>query len=433
MRRGLWILVVIAIIAAGLTLAFRQTGDGLDAEIASIQAMTDAAERSSAALAFVLGHPELEQEPLWRALGMALDSAAEAHGEEHAVALAESLATLELPETQRQEVLSYLDFRYMQSDDPEAYARGEEILRELLGMDGVTSQTLAISAWLHATNPQADKGLALRAARRTYDLAVEEGTAEYVIYPVDLGYRSYVESVAERRGFDAALAAADSLVADAGDDTLRGIALAQVYRLTIDDAPARARNAVREMMELDEFTATTLMNELAYDMSERRFEPELALSLAERALAHAASRSDSVDILDTAGWAAHAAGRHGLAVEYLEESVAKMSESLSLDAVMVEHLIAAYDAAGMDDAAIALLAKVVARSPVPDDPARALLEKRLIARDGSSAELDEMVASLRYEGVEDAPAFALPNRDGETVSLEGLRGNVVVVAFWGYG
>ena len=56
MRRGLWILVVIAIIAAGLTLAFRQTGDGLDAEIASIQAMTDAAERSSAALAFVLGH-----------------------------------------------------------------------------------------------------------------------------------------------------------------------------------------------------------------------------------------------------------------------------------------------------------------------------------------------------------------------------------------
>ncbi|MBD3367123.1 MAG: redoxin domain-containing protein [Candidatus Eisenbacteria bacterium] len=433
MRRGLWIVVVIAVIAAGLGLALRQGGDQTEAEIDAIVALTDPAARSTAALEYVLEHPGLEQEPLWRVLGVGLDSAAEAHGEERAVALGESLAALTLPPAHRQEVLSYLDFRYMQSEDPEAYVRGEAILRELLGMEEVTSQTLAVSAWLHAQHPETDKELALEAAMRTYALAVEEGTAEYVIYPVDLGYRAYVESVAERRGLDAGLAAADSLFETAPDETARGLALVQTYRLGVDDAPQKAGRAVDDMMSLAGFEATSLMNEVAYDMAERGFEPDLALELSERALELAPSRRDSVNILDTAGWAAYAAGRHDLAVRYLEEAVEKMSESLSLDVVMVDHLLDAYDAAGAEDRAIELLATVAARSPDADDPARGLLADRLEARDGTADALDDMVAALRYEGIEQAPDFSLPNRDGEVVSLEDLRGDVVVVAFWGYG
>jgi tetratricopeptide (TPR) repeat protein len=433
MRQGLWILLVIVIIAAGLGLTLqRDRTDHTDA-IAGIEAMTDPVARARAGIAYILDHPELEQEPLWRALGAALDSAVEANGEERAIALGESLATLDLPTAQRQEVLSYLQFRYMQSDGPGALARGEGLLRELLAAGDVSPETLALSTWLQATHSESDKRLALEAAFRTYRTAKDDGSLQYVLYPVDLGLRSFVEGVASRRGLDAGLAAADSLFASADDDMLRGLALAQTYRLAVDDAPDRAASATAAISELDGFEAPDILNEIAYDMAERRFEPDTALALSERALALASSRSDSVNILDTAGWAAHAAGRRDLAVEYLEKSVVMTNETLSLSVVQVDHLLQAYSEAGSTDEAIELLAKVVARSPADDDPARALLEQRLVERDGTAAGLDAMIGSLRYDGVEDAPLFALPDRAGETVALEDLRGDVVVVAFWGYG
>jgi len=432
MRRGLWILFVIAVIASGLGLTLRQDG-AIEREMVTIVEMTDPASRSKAALAFVLDHSDLDQEPLWEMLGIALDSAVEAHGEARAVAIGESLATLELPPTHRQEVLSYLSFRHMQSDDPQALARGEAILRELLAMRDVSQETLALSTWLQATHEESDKRLALEAALRAYDAARERGGFASVLYPIDVGISAFVQDVAERRGLDAALSAADSLARSTGDGMLRGLARAQSYRLAVDDDPERAARAARELATLEAFEAPDILNEIAYDMAERRFEPGVALTLSERALELARSRSDSVNILDTAGWAAYAAGRYDLAVDSLERSVGMTSETLSLDVVQVEHLIEAYEAAGELNGAIDLLAKIVARSPEGDGPARALLEQRVVERDGSTGAIDSMIARLRYEGIDEAPPFALPDRSGETVALEDLRGRIVVVTFWGYG
>ena len=432
MGRGCWTLLGVVVIAAGLWLAF-QHGSGIEKEMVEIVEMTDAAARSNAALNFVLDHPDLDQNALWEMLGTALDSAVEAHGEERAIAIGESLVGLDLPPNHRQEVLSYLGFRHMQSEDPEDLVRGEAILIELLAMDDVSAQTFALSTWLQGTHAESDKSLALKAAQRTYEAAREDGSLPYVMYPIDIGFRSFIEDVAERRGFDEALAAADSLAGASDDDVLRGLALTQLYRLAVDDAPDRASDAVHMLAELEGFEAPDILNEVAYDMAERRFEADIALVLSERALLHAPSRRDSVNILDTAGWAAFAAGRAELAVDYLEQAVDMTNETLSLDVVQVDHLVEAYSMAGDMDGAIALLAKIVARSPLSDDPARVLLEARLVERDGNADALEEMVDALRYDGIDEAPLFTLRDRSGETVALEDLRGSVVLVAFWGYG
>ncbi len=46
--------------------------------------------------------------------------------------------------------------------------------------------------------------------------------------------------------------------------------------------------------------------------------------------------------------------------------------------------------------------------------------------------MERLISDLRYAGVEMAPAFDLPERSGGTVSLESLKGDILVVCFWSY-
>jgi hypothetical protein len=99
----------------------------------------------------------------------------------------------------------------------------------------------------------------------------------------------------------------------------------------------------------------------------------------------------------------------------------------------VQHLITAYESGGMKDEAIDLLAIIAARSVDADDPAREKLAQMLVERDGSAEAMESLIAGLRYEGVETAPAFELPDRSGAMVSLESMKGDILVLAFWSYG
>ena len=110
-----------------------------------------------------------------------------------------------------------------------------------------------------------------------------------------------------------------------------------------------------------------------------------------------------------------------------------MDETLTYDNETVQHLMTAYESGNMQDKAIDFLALIVARSVDADDPARQQLTARLVERDGNADAMEELVAGLRYEGVEMAPAFALDDRDGNRVALEDLKGDILVVCFWSYG
>jgi tetratricopeptide (TPR) repeat protein len=175
------------------------------------------------------------------------------------------------------------------------------------------------------------------------------------------------------------------------------------------------------------------MNDVAYDLATRDLAPDVAVELAEAALVLAPSRYDSVLVLDTAGWARYRAGDHAAAVAHLSKAFSMLDETPSFGNEIVAHLVTSYKAAGKTDEAIDLLALLVARSVDPADPARAELSALLRKRDGSDAAMKDLVAAKADLGLSPAPDFALAGGDGKTVTLAGLRGNVVLVCFWSYG
>jgi len=307
-----------------------------------------------------------------------------------------------------------------------------DLVRETLAAGGYPATTYLYMAWQHASNQNVDP-------RTTVDLALagaalgDSATAGEWPGVLDRAYASLLWSIAKDRGPEAALAAADSVVGVADDPLVAGVLYANIYRLLVEENAPGAVSAARSLASLPGFRGYSVMNEVAYDLAVRDLAPDVAVGLAESALALAPSRYDSVMILDTAGWAQYRAGRHDRAVEHLAKAFSMLDETPSYANEIVQHLVTAYAAAGRRDEAIDLLALLVARSVDPNDPARAELSALLTRRDGNDAAMKDLVAAKASEGLEAAPAFDLPDESGETVSLEGLRGNVVLVCFWSYG
>jgi lipopolysaccharide biosynthesis regulator YciM len=206
-----------------------------------------------------------------------------------------------------------------------------------------------------------------------------------------------------------------------------------VYGISVTDDKERAIAAATAMTELEGLTDSEPLNRIAYDMAERGLAPDVAITLSEMALMHASSAYDSVMVLDTVGWAYYAAGEPAKAADYLLSAVDKMDETLTMDNEIVQHLLTAYQSAGMRDEEIDLLAAIASRSVDANDPARRRLRELLIERDGNADAMDTIIAGLRYEGVETAPAFSLPDRSGRMVSLDSMKGDILVVCFWSYG
>jgi tetratricopeptide (TPR) repeat protein len=208
---------------------------------------------------------------------------------------------------------------------------------------------------------------------------------------------------------------------------------AAIFSVAVDENEEAAIAAAEAIADLEGLTSSDPSNSIAYDMAERGLAPDVAVRLGKQALEHASSRYDSTMVLDTVGWAHYAAGEHAEAAEYLRAAVDLMDETLTYDNETVQHLMTAYESGGMRDEAIDFLALIVARSVDADDPARRRLVSKLVERDGNADALEELVAGLRYEGVETAPAFTLNDRDGNAVSLEDLNEDILVVCFWSYG
>ncbi len=429
-------LAVLALAALVLSGCSRTEEDPIRTEAEAIAEIADPAEQAAAARTFLEENPTGDSDILGEVAMSLLSSVSQHRGHEAAIGAADSMLTHDLPDYVRFTVEGYLATELLRTETVESVARADEISRRLLKEDIAHpyGYTFLASQWLRTMGSKdhdPDPRLALDLAIKGSEKAEGNWTA-YAGSTLGRAYGTLFALVEERRGSEAIPAVAESLLAatESADAAthLRG----KLYDMTVENDPEGAV-AIAEVIEstMDRVSGGDVLNSVAFDLAERDLAPGLAVSLAERALVLTKGRWDSVYVLDTVGWAHHKAGNHQRAVSYLSQALDLMGEDPTYADPALQHLIAVYDAADNLDGSIELLIGVAARSLDPD--AIDELATKLTARDGNADALDRLLEENRYAGVEAAPAFALPDRSGETVALADLRGRVSVLCFWSYG
>lgn len=431
MKRVL-VFVVVAVAAASIWLALRDRTDPLEAAITAIEGLEAPADRAAAAVRFVEENPGADPEILARGVRLATDSAGLDAGQGAAIQIADRLLALDLPPAPHYNALAGLTSALLGVGGAENIERARGIADEFTNGDDAPNDAHLSVAIRHLVSESLEGGPLRNLVFSGYARRTDE-TAETWHALIDAVYRRRLTTAREERGTAAALAVADSMVASAPDGAVAGIVHSMIYHITVDEMPELAVDAARELLNSTDLENSGTFNSVAYDMAERGLEADLAVALADRALRFVTSRYDSTNVLDTAGWARYAAGDYDGAAERLETAFALQDESPSFASVVTQHLLESYTAAGRDDSAIDLLTLVAARSAVDAGEAREMLSPLLRRRDGTDAAMNEMIAARRYEGVEAAPAFALPDRAGEVFSSEGHRGEILLVCFWSYG
>jgi hypothetical protein len=434
-RRG-FLITLGAIIIIGVVIfmwwlpAYREAE--LQRQIAAIEAMEDLTSRKEAALNFLVENQMADREILLRALDAAADEFREAEDKQPLIDLYRGLYDEGLTPWLRYRVMARLDRGLMETGTEESVAEAEELARELLQATDAPSETYHWMVYFHQRSEMANPELTVAVA-----LAAEKATDrdEYGMWPqmLSMAYGNLIGSVREEQGLEAALSKA-SLYMEQTDKPQALAALnAAIFSVTVDEDEETAVAAAQAIADLEGLTSSDPSNRIAYDMAERGLAPDVAVRLGLQALEHASSRYDSTMVLDTVGWSYYAAGEHAEAARYLRSAVDIMDETLTYDNETVQHLLIAYDTGGMQDEAINFLALMAAHSVDVDDPARQQLAAKLIERDGNADAMEELVAGMRYEGVEMAPAFSLKDREGNLVALEDLKGDILVLNFWSYG
>jgi tetratricopeptide (TPR) repeat protein len=447
-----WIVVVVVVvvaIVAGSRWWPSYNRAKLEKEFTRISQIEDARARLTAAVELVRGRP-LDSGHLKIIADVLTNAAYELRGREGLVAVADSLAATDLP---RELVVrlkadlhnGLIGLGYAAADDKKAdyWRRAEKVARELLAADDVPADVYLSMAGYHTFGldfAPADELAKTHGRYLPLELAAKGSallkklTSADDVFAIDRAVLAVLTPVAAERGPEAALAVADSLLKAATDRRVVAVIQANRFRLAAENDVAIAATAAKALGEAAiDPGFWELLNQVGYDMAERNIQPALALELVERSLANAPSKEDSTLVLDSVGWAHYKLGHFDEAVGILEKTIDFAAEVPSFDDVRIQHMLAAYDAAKKNDKAIELLGRFLARSVMPNDDAREKLAELLAAAGRSKDEIAGLVERLRYEGVREAPTFALSDRSGKTVALADLRGKVVLVNFWSYG
>lgn len=430
-NRWIWIVVIVALVAAGIWGWPRLRAAQIEKAALAIESVEDPAQRAEKALAFLEAHPEVSEE-LRASVFMAGFRGAQEQGGAAAVQFCDKVMELDMSPAERGMVVVSLDRALLDTSEPEGAARADDLAREAAKTGKYPAVSYLRMVWQHVRNPMSDPWTAVELALAGAALN-DTTTADAWPGALDSAYGAVLNSVAKNRGLDAVFAVTDSVLSRATDPIVPGAIYANLYRLMVEEDPGAAVGAAQSLLMLRDYKGGSVMNDVAYDMAERNLAPDVAVRLAEAALALATSQYDSVGVLDTAGWAHHRAGNDARAVEHLAKAFSMLDETPSYENEIVQHLVIAYEAAGKTDEAIDLLALLVSRSVNPNDPARVELSKLLKKRDGNDAALESLVEAKLAEGIETAPEFALKDRAGKAVALADLRGSIVLVCFWSYG
>jgi len=421
----------------------------IEKEMTRVAAIEDPRARLAAIVEVVRSRP-LDSVRLKEAAGTISEAAYGMRGREGIVAVADSLIKTDLPKElvvrlkgEVHDALVGLGYAADEGSKTAYWRRAEKIARELLAADDVPADVYLSVAGYHtfalefapADELAATRGrfLPLELATKGSSLLKEPATADEV-FAIDRGVAAIVDAAALARGPEAALAVADSLLAGTTDQRIVAGIQANWYRLAAESDPAAAIAAARAFgAAAADPGFWSLLNDIGYDLAERNTEPALALELTERALANAPSKEDSTIVLDSVGWAQYRLGNYDKAAELLEKTIDFATDVPSFESTGIQHLLAAYEGAKKTDREIGFLGRFLARSVLPNEAARKKLTDLLASAGRSAKEIPALVESSRYEGVAEAPAFALADGSGKTVSLADLKGKVVIVNFWSYG
>jgi len=404
----------------------------LQKQVETIEAMEDLTTKKEAALLFLVENRMADREVLLRALDVAAADLREAEDRQPLITLYQGLHKQNLAPWLRYRIIARLDRALIETESAASAERAEDLAREMLDVTDAPMEPYHWMVYFHQQSEHTDPELTVRVA-----LAAEKATDrdEYGMWGsmLDMAYRRLLNSVVEEQGLEAALSRSQQLAGQTQLPMALVALNAEVYGIAISENEERAIEAAMAMAELDGLTDSEPMNRIAYDMAERNLAPDIAVTLSKKALELASSKRDSMMVLDTVGWAHYAGGEYAEAAGYLKAAVTLMDETLTSDNETVQHLLTAYGSADMTDEQIELLAMVAARSVDADDPARGDLAALLVQRDGDASAIEELMAELRYKGVKAAPTFSLSGADGETVTLDGFRGDILVLNFWSYG
>ena len=431
MKRWIWIVVIVAVAAVGIWGVPRLRAAQVEKAALAIESIEDPVQRTEQAVAFLQAHPKLFEE-LRTSVFTAGFQGAQEQGGTAAIQFCDKVLALDMSAAERGMVVVSLDRALLDTGEPEHAARADSLAREAARAGTYPAMSYLRMVWQHVQNPMSEPWTAIELARAGAALN-DTTTADAWPGAFDSAYGALLNSIAKDGGLDAVRSVADSVLSRAADPVIPGAIYANLYRLLVEEEPWAAVGAAQSLSALPGYRGGSVMNDVAYDMAERSLAPDVAVRLAEAALALASSAYDSVGVLDTAGWALHRAGNDARAVEHLAKAFSMLDETPSYQNTIVQHLVSVYESAGRTDDAIDVLALLVSRSVDAEDPARAELSKLLRKRDGSDAALEGLVELKRAVGLETAPEFTLKDRAGKTVALTDLRGGVVVVCFWSYG
>ncbi|MFH1502584.1 MAG: hypothetical protein ABIG03_06025 [Candidatus Eisenbacteria bacterium] len=445
MRLGIWLVVVVVVVAAGIWAWNARETAALDRELAGLWEIASPDTAFAAAVDFLNRHDNLDESRAGEVVLVLSNAAFEAGEIDGLVAVLDSLRASQLPRPVinrlSTELHDALVIRTIMSPTEGDVPRANEIARELLLVDDVSAEAYRMMASIRAgvlrDSPDvSDHWLTVELVQKA-DVAIAEDPEDERTFSLDSAYGVLLGHVSSSRGLDAAFAMADSIVGDGEDATLAAVIDAARYRIAVDSEPELALAAARRFASSgDAVDYWYIPFAIGRDVRDRGLDLDLALSLAEWSLSLSSTRRESALTHEAVGWTHHVMGDRGRAREHLEASVARLRSAPRFEDSSVRRLLEVYEVyedAGADEEAVELLATIVARSVLPNEEACGRLSALLVRAGRPADDLDALVESYRYAGVGRAPDFTAAYSSGGTVSLEELRGRIVLLNLWSYG
>ncbi|MFH1865845.1 MAG: hypothetical protein ABIK85_08170, partial [Candidatus Eisenbacteria bacterium] len=376
MKRGLWLIIVVVIVAGSVWGWSRHTEAVLDRELDALWEIDDPGEAFSSAVDFLRRHEGLDERRVDDAVTVLANTAFEAGKIDGLVSILDSLRSTPLPHAAASRMSAELhDALVMQttmSPTDGDVERANEIARELLEVQDLGADAYYVMASirfgiLEGSTDISDHWLTTELSWRGAD-ATDGDSPGSRSFALDGAHRVLLSHVARERGLDAAFAMAESLTSANPDPTLAAVLNASKYRLAVDSDTGLALAAARDLaLARGAVDYWHIPGEIGCNIRERELDFDLALDLCGWALDLAPSRSESARAFSSIGWTHYQMGNNEDARKNLEASVAHLGGAPRLDHTSVRRLLTVYETTDADEAAIELLATIAARSVLPNE------------------------------------------------------------------
>jgi len=199
---------------------------------------------------------------------------------------------------------------------------------------------------------------------------------------------------------------AERVIREEPDAEARAQMYYMLYAVHVDNDPGKSLAAMEKLVE-NPVDAGWIYSYIASDISRRELDPDLALRLCDRALEYAGDAGDSADAFDSRGWIYYGLEDYDKAIQDLEYAVALAGEP---DEQYLEHLGKAALKAGDGDKAFDALESMLVLGEY--EFAKTTLDSLMESRGYSGEQkmvFAESIWEKRVAGAMTAEAFTLPD------------------------